>query len=66
MKGYTIIHLSLYTKYEIKTHTCVRSHSAQEIVANENVQIRVDTRLWMAIKVDANLPNIFVHDKKEF
>ncbi|KAI5169672.1 hypothetical protein PAEPH01_0905 [Pancytospora epiphaga] len=48
------IHLSLCTKYEIKAHTHMRSHSVQEIVANKNVKIRVDTRVRTAIKVDAN------------
>ena len=58
------IHLSLCTKYGIKAHPRMRNHSVQEIVANENVEIRVDTRVRTAIKIDANRPDIFVHDKK--
>ncbi|KAI5169908.1 hypothetical protein PAEPH01_1087 [Pancytospora epiphaga] len=42
----------------------MRSHSVQKIVANENVEIRVDARIRTAIKVDANRSDIFVHDKK--
>ncbi|KAI5168288.1 hypothetical protein PAEPH01_0001 [Pancytospora epiphaga] len=37
------MHLSLCTKYGIKAHTRMRSYSVQEIVANEDVEIRVDT-----------------------
>ncbi|KAI5169267.1 hypothetical protein PAEPH01_0573 [Pancytospora epiphaga] len=54
----------LCTKYGIKTCPRTRSHSVQEIVANKNVEIRIDTRVRIAIKVDANRPDIFVHDKK--
>ncbi|KAI5170457.1 hypothetical protein PAEPH01_1446 [Pancytospora epiphaga] len=42
----------------------MRNHSVQEIVTNVNVEIRVDTRVRTAIKIDANWPDIFVHDKK--
>ncbi|KAI5169742.1 hypothetical protein PAEPH01_0961 [Pancytospora epiphaga] len=48
------IYLSLCKMYGIKTRPRVRSHSAQGIVANENVEIRVDIRVRTAIKVDAN------------
>ncbi|KAI5169506.1 hypothetical protein PAEPH01_0776 [Pancytospora epiphaga] len=58
------IHLSLCTKYGIKAHMRVRSHSVQGIVANENVEIRANTRVRTAIKVNANRLDIFVHDKK--
>ncbi|KAI5169962.1 hypothetical protein PAEPH01_1130 [Pancytospora epiphaga] len=43
------IHSGLCTKYGVKAHPRMRSHSVQEIVANENV----DTRVRTAIKVDA-------------
>ncbi|KAI5169927.1 hypothetical protein PAEPH01_1105 [Pancytospora epiphaga] len=36
------------TKYKIK------AHSVQKIVANENIKIRVDTRVQITIKVNAN------------
>ncbi|KAI5170358.1 hypothetical protein PAEPH01_1365 [Pancytospora epiphaga] len=58
------IHLSLCAKYGVKAHTHMRSHSVQEIVTNENVEIRVDTQVRTVIKVDMNRPDIFVHDKK--
>ena len=43
----------------------MRTHSIQETVANENVEIRVDTRIKTDIKVDKNRPDIFVLDKKK-
>ncbi len=58
------IHLCLCTKYGLKAFPRMRSHSVQEIVANENVEIRVDTRVRTGIKIDANRPDIFVLDKK--
>ncbi|KAI4292954.1 hypothetical protein PAPHI01_2228 [Pancytospora philotis] len=58
------IHLSLCRKYGIKALPRMRSHSVQEIVSNENVEIRVDTRVRTGIKIDANRPDILVHDKK--
>ena len=42
----------------------MRSHSVQEIISNENVEIRVDTRVRTSIKIDANRPDMLVHDKK--
>ncbi|KAI5169355.1 hypothetical protein PAEPH01_0644 [Pancytospora epiphaga] len=54
----------LCTMYGIKTRPRVRSRSVQEIGVNENVEIRLDTQVRMAIKVDADRPDIFVHDKK--
>ena len=42
----------------------MRSHSVQEIVANENVEIRVDTRIKTDIKIQHNRPDLFVYDKK--
>ncbi|KAI5169378.1 hypothetical protein PAEPH01_0660 [Pancytospora epiphaga] len=58
------IHLSSCKMYGIKVHTHMRSYSTQEIVANENVEIRVDTQVRTVIKVDADRPDTFVHDKK--
>lgn len=42
----------------------MRNHSVQEIVANENVEIRVDTRMRTSIKIEANRPDILIHGKK--
>ena len=43
----------------------MRTHLIQETVANENVEIRVDTRIKTDIKVDENSSDIFVPDKKK-
>ena len=59
------IHLGLCTKYGLKAFPRMRSHSVQEIVANENVEIRVDTRVQTGIKISANRPDILVYDKKK-
>ena len=58
------IHLGLCAKYGIRAFPRMRNHSVQEIVANENAEIRVDTRVRTAIKIDANRPDIFLYDKK--
>jgi len=58
------IHLTLCNKYGIKNSKKLRSHSVQEVVANENVEIRVDTRINTDIKIQHNRPDLFVHDKK--
>ena len=42
----------------------MRSHSVQETVANENAEIRVDTRIKTDIKVPNNRPDLFILDKK--
>ncbi|KAI4293301.1 hypothetical protein PAPHI01_2575 [Pancytospora philotis] len=39
------IHLSFYRRYGIKALLRVRSHSVQEVVPNENVEIRVNARM---------------------
>ena len=59
------IHLGLCTAFKIKASRRIRSHSVQEIVANELAEIRVDTRIRTGIKISANRPDIFVHDKKK-
>ena len=58
------IHLSLCNKYGLKSSKKLRSHSVQEVVANENVEIRVDTRIKTDIKIQHNRPDLFVYDKK--
>ena len=59
------IHLNLCNKYEIKRSKKLRTHSVQEVVANENVEIRVDTRIKTDIKIQHDRPDIFVLDKKK-
>ena len=58
------LHLLLCNKYGIKTSKRVRSHSIQETVANENAEIRVDTRIKTDTKVQNNRPDLFVLDKR--
>ena len=41
----------------------MKTHSVQEIVANKQVEIRVDTRIQTDIKIENNRPDIFVFDK---
>ena len=59
------IHLNLCNKYGLKSSKNLRSHSVQEVVANENVEIRVDTRIKTDIKIQHDRPDIFVMDKKK-
>ena len=58
------IHLSLCNKYGLKSSKKLRSHSVQEVVANENVEIRVDTRIKTDIKIQHNRPDLFAYDKR--
>ena len=56
--------LTLCNKYGLKSSRKLRSHSVQEVVANKNVEIRVDTRIKTDIKIQHNRPDLFVYDKK--
>ena len=58
------IHLLLCNKYGFKSAKKIRTHSVQEIIENENAEIRVDTRIQTDIKIQNNKPDIFIHDKK--
>ena len=58
------IHLSLCNKYGLKNSKKLKSHSVQEVVANGNVEIRVDTRIKTDVKIQHNRPDLFVYDKK--
>jgi len=42
----------------------MRSHLIQGIVANENAEIRVDTRMRTEVKIEANRVDLFVLNKK--
>ncbi|KAI5169226.1 hypothetical protein PAEPH01_0545 [Pancytospora epiphaga] len=42
----------------------MRSHSIQEIVTNENCEIRVDMRVPTGIKIQANCLDILIHYMK--
>jgi hypothetical protein len=41
----------------------MRFYYVQEVVANENVEIRIDTRIKTDIKIQHNRPDLFVYDK---
>ena len=58
------IHLGLCKKYGVKASSRMRDHSVQEVIANENVEIRVDTRIRTSLKNIPDRPDIMVHDKK--
>ena len=58
------IHLSLCNKFGLRSSKKLRSLSVQEVVANENVEIRVDTRIKTDIKIQQIRPDLFVYDKK--
>jgi hypothetical protein len=58
------IHLTLCNKYGLRSSKKLRSHSVQEVVANDNVEIRVDTRIKTDINIQHNRPDLFVYDKK--
>lgn len=58
------IHLLLCNKFGITRRKKLRSHSVQEVVSNQNVEIRVDTRVQTSVKIQANKPDIVVIDKK--
>ena len=58
------IHLLLCNKYGIKRSKRLRNHSVQEINANSDVEIRVDTTVVTSTKQSANRPDIVIHDKR--
>ena len=58
------IHLFLCNKYGIKRSKRLRTHSVQEITANADVEIRVDTTIATSTKQSVNRPDIVIHDKK--
>ena len=57
--------LNLCKKYGVKSSRKLRSHSVQEVIANENIEIRIDTRIKTDIKIQHDRPDIFVMDKKK-
>ncbi|KAI4292412.1 hypothetical protein PAPHI01_1686 [Pancytospora philotis] len=57
------LHLWYCTKFWIKAFPRMHSHSVQELVSNENAEIRVDTWVSTGIKIQANKPVILIYDK---
>jgi hypothetical protein len=58
------LHLLISNKYGFKNAKKLRTHSVQEIIENENAEIRVDTTIRTDIKIQNNRPDIFIYDKK--
>lgn len=58
------LHLLLCNKYGIKRSKRLRTHSVQEISANKDVEIRVDTTIATSTRQSANRPDLVIHDKK--
>lgn len=59
------IHLLLCNRYGVKSSKKIRTHSVQETVANEKVEIRVDTRIRTDVLIQNNKPDIFILDKEK-
>ncbi len=57
------IHLQLCLAYNLKSSKKIRNHSVQEIIGNEKVEIKVDTRINTDVKIQHNKPDIVVFDK---
>lgn len=58
------LHLLLSNKYGFRRSKRIRNHSVQEVMENENAEIRVDTRIKTDLKIANNRPDIFIYDKK--
>ncbi|TBU08779.1 hypothetical protein CWI39_0142p0010 [Hamiltosporidium magnivora] len=59
------LHLLLLNRYKFKSSKRIKSHSVQEILDNEYVEIRVDTRIKTDVNIRNNRPDIFILDKKK-
>ena len=57
------LHLLLATRYGFKRSLRIRSHSVQEVMDNQNAEIRVDTRVKTDVRITHNRPDILVYDK---
>jgi len=57
------IHLEICNKYGLRKKNKIRKRSVQECIANNRVEIRVDTRIPTGIQVKYNKPDIFIYDK---
>ncbi|KAF9761509.1 hypothetical protein NGRA_2600 [Nosema granulosis] len=58
------LHLLMAKKYEFTRSTKVRTHSVQEVMTNDNAEIRVDTRVATDVKVAHNKPEILIMDRR--
>ncbi|XP_029654827.1 uncharacterized protein LOC115228368 [Octopus sinensis] len=57
------LHFHLCRQYGIRKTKKLKTYSVQSVVANEVVEIRVDTTISTDTAVSNNKPDIFVHDK---
>jgi hypothetical protein len=57
------IHLEICRRYGLTNNKKIGSHSVQQCIANNRVEIRVDTRISTRIQVKYNKPDIFIFDK---
>jgi hypothetical protein len=58
------IHLNIMNKYGFKRSKKLRTHSVQEVMENQNAEVRVDTRIKTDVLIKNNRPDIFIYDKK--
>ncbi|KAL6122095.1 hypothetical protein NUSPORA_00910 [Nucleospora cyclopteri] len=52
-------------RYGLKSSKKIRNHSVQEIVCNEDVEIRVDNRIKTNVKIQCNKSDLSIYDKKK-
>ncbi|XP_015189380.1 PREDICTED: uncharacterized protein LOC107073304 [Polistes dominula] len=57
------IHLQLCQAYNLKASKKLQNHSVQEVLSNDKIEIRVDTKISTDVKIQHNKHDIFVYDK---
>ncbi|KAI5148113.1 hypothetical protein ENBRE01_3047, partial [Enteropsectra breve] len=58
------IHLMICNRYNITNNKHLRTHSVQHLYTNDEVDIRIDTRITTDINIANNKPDVFIYDKK--
>ncbi|XP_029657411.1 uncharacterized protein LOC115231549 [Octopus sinensis] len=64
-EGVRCLHLHFCRLYGLKNQKRLKTHSVQEVISNERVEVRVDTRIETDSTVRYNKPDLLVYDKKE-
>ncbi|KAL6120699.1 hypothetical protein NUSPORA_02527 [Nucleospora cyclopteri] len=59
------IHLLMCLRYGLKSSKKIRNHSVQEIVCNENVEIKAYNKIKTNVKIQCNKPDHFIHGKRK-
>ncbi|XP_029655396.1 uncharacterized protein LOC115229124 [Octopus sinensis] len=59
------LHLHFCRLYGLKNQKRLKTHLVQEVISNERVEIRVDTRIETDSTIRYNKPDLLVYDKKE-